>query len=345
MGENNNFYMELNCVLTSSTILQERMLSARIIHFAEHELRWECNASTLCECSVTERPFLGCRKRDFTALTSESDWHIVWCEIVQDYTRKSLTYSSDIFPALQGLAKKASPVLGNYLAGLWGSTLVYNLTWFARAGQPLLPRPQPWRAPTWSWASIAGPVLFSGNCTRRPQTFATIVDVGTTAAGEDKTGELSGAWLVIKGMCITGSFQLWRDDERKFPPCISVPVIATPSRPDLQSSSDPANTIWIRQNDMDLIAITGFDLDYAFDAPGPYHVSVGTEVLLMRVDETCEEDSYQRKRGWLVLRETNAEKKIYERIGVVRMLLISPQTAVMERWYKDSAKEMEVTIV
>jgi hypothetical protein len=335
---------ELYGVLTTLKVLQERILSPRIIHFAEQELRWECNHSSLCECSVTARHFPGFRKTKLTTLTRDL-WHTAWLKIIRDYTGKSLTHSSDIFPALQGLAKKGSPFLGNYLAGLWEDTLVYDLMWFADPGRPLLPRPQSWRAPTWSWASIAGAVRFPDDSLQRPDTFATMVSAATTAAGDDNTGELSDAWLVIKGMCMTGSFQLWQDDTSESPTCVSVPVIATPSRPDLNSIHIPNDTLWIRENDMDLVVIAAFDCDYTFDAPGPYHVPVGTKVVLMKIDETYEVDILQRTRGWLVLRETNVEKKIYERIGVLRMPLVNSKTAFMERWFKTSAKEMEVMIV
>jgi hypothetical protein len=320
------------------------MLSPRIIHFTEQELRWECNANSLCECSTTERPFDGCRKKDLTALTSDFDWHIKWHEIVQDYTQKSLTYSNDIFPALQGLAKKGSSVLGNYLAGLWESTLIYSLTWYRYqwSGTPLLPRPQSWRAPTWSWASIAGAVKFSQHEGNYSQTFATIISADTTAVGDDRTGELSDGWLVIKGMCVTGLFQFYWHNTA---PHHSTPAIGIPQLPDPSHSYDPDYGILERQNNTTMVAYYSFMLDYDTKAPGPYHVPVGTKVLLMKVDEIGEQNTSDRTRSWLVLREMDPEKKVYERIGVIKMRLFDPHVAVMESWYADLAQEMEVTLV
>jgi hypothetical protein len=113
-----------------------------------------------------------------------------WLDILQEYTQKSLTYSTDIFPTLQGLAKKGAVIVGNYVAGFCKSTLRYNLTWYLFPHESLVPRPQPWRAPTWSWTSTSGEVYLFELKGDYPQTFATIVSTGTKAAGRDTTGKL-----------------------------------------------------------------------------------------------------------------------------------------------------------
>jgi hypothetical protein len=44
--------------------------------------------------------------------------HEEWQEIVVSYSNTRLTFRKDKFPALQGLAKKITPRIGKYLAGL-----------------------------------------------------------------------------------------------------------------------------------------------------------------------------------------------------------------------------------
>ncbi|KAE8422969.1 hypothetical protein BDV36DRAFT_244395, partial [Aspergillus pseudocaelatus] len=67
-----------------------------------------------------------------------------------------MTYPSDKLPAMSGIAKEYAKVLGNaYVAGLWREFLVDELAW--------LPWEQctaasEYRAPSWSWASVDGPV-------------------------------------------------------------------------------------------------------------------------------------------------------------------------------------------
>jgi hypothetical protein len=57
-------------------------------------------------------------------------WQSRWQSFVIDYTSKALSQPQDIFPVLQGLAKRVPGVLGDYLGGLWALTLMSNLTWY-----------------------------------------------------------------------------------------------------------------------------------------------------------------------------------------------------------------------
>jgi hypothetical protein len=79
---------------------------------------------------------------------------------VREYSRLDLTHESDRLVALAGLAeainrKRKGDV---YLAGLWKNTLVWDLLWSAhgeesrRLGRAV--------APTWSWASVTGGILY-----------------------------------------------------------------------------------------------------------------------------------------------------------------------------------------
>jgi hypothetical protein len=87
--------------------LQERILSKRIIHFMEQELSWQCNMQEKCDCSVRghyDYPYMTKKSRDFPLLcmhgdTSRGEAEDCWQRIVFEFTRTSLTYLSDIFPA------------------------------------------------------------------------------------------------------------------------------------------------------------------------------------------------------------------------------------------------------
>lgn len=91
--------------------------------------------------------------------------------MIQEYTRRSLTFQHDIFPALSGLAKQMQARRGcKYYAGLREDSLATDMLW---AVQDLelyddeveisdsFPRPNKWRAPTWSWASTTGPISYA----------------------------------------------------------------------------------------------------------------------------------------------------------------------------------------
>ena len=104
----------------------------------------------------------------------------IWYKCISDYTTRFLSRSSDKLAALAGLAAKyAQPEMGRYLAGLWECDFFRGLAWdrvrssqqkdseaqsyiFAKAERTIARRalkpPTQYRAPSWSWASINGPV-------------------------------------------------------------------------------------------------------------------------------------------------------------------------------------------
>jgi hypothetical protein len=85
-----------------------------------------------------------------------------WLRIVIQYSTLHLTQRSDILPALSGIATSyAQHMPGGYLAGIWKDDLARGLLWcIGPVNRPQNPenrygrRASPYRAPTWSWASI-----------------------------------------------------------------------------------------------------------------------------------------------------------------------------------------------
>ncbi|KAE9365118.1 HET-domain-containing protein, partial [Stipitochalara longipes BDJ] len=88
-----------------------------------------------------------------------------WMMIVEDYTSRQLSYQTDKLSAISSLAKQWSGTFrkedGPYVAGLFLNKITSHLMWFAQkeAPRPVVP---PYVAPTWSWASIDGPVTYRG---------------------------------------------------------------------------------------------------------------------------------------------------------------------------------------
>jgi hypothetical protein len=313
-----------------------------MIHFTEDELHWQCGSSSWCECSATDNLPHRKSKGTLNALSTKYDWHINWQRLVQEYTSLQLSFPTDIFPAIQGLAKKCPGVLGKYYAGLWEHTIIYGLTWHLFWNDSKRPRPQKWRAPTWSWASVYGEIRFS-LCRCKPgqysYTFATIVSVVTIPVGEDAMGELSDAWLIIRGLCVVGTLQE-NPVYQEFPThTITIPHDV------IQSSSSGPICIGLTQDSVAEHGGRTVYLDYPIEEPGRYHVPDGSEVLIMKIDETCDPQEDFKVRGWLILRRVDQVKKIYERIGVIKMKASDDDSGLMEKWYEHSAKEMEVTVI
>ena len=174
-----------NPLRTRAWTLQERELSLRTINFSRGQLLWQCRTMK----GSSELPWHEMKpKHDDSQplplkLSQEEDFRPSspalqrdhWYGLVEDYSSRYLTEETDKLPALAGLAssfhKEHSP--GKYFAGLWSKHLPSALLWRTlspysgsqnQAINPLaafLPRrPQVYRAPSWSWASIDGEISY-----------------------------------------------------------------------------------------------------------------------------------------------------------------------------------------
>jgi hypothetical protein len=81
-------------------VLQETLLSPRILHFIDLEVMFECLESVECECGAADN-FTN-SKSDHRFTMGDSAWQ----NIVSRFTRTSLTFDRDTLPALSGLAQK-----------------------------------------------------------------------------------------------------------------------------------------------------------------------------------------------------------------------------------------------
>ena len=156
---------------TRAWVLQERILAPRVLHFAQSQIFWECNGSHesqgfwASEKFLAGLPFRFHRddRRQILQKMKDDDaksWLPVWGSIVQAYTRRNLTKPEDKLVALSGLAEQMSRSLKSehvgYAAGLWEENLIYQLLW-STSGESV--RSEIYRGPSWSWASLEGPIL------------------------------------------------------------------------------------------------------------------------------------------------------------------------------------------
>lgn len=212
--------------LSRGWIYQERLLASRVLHFGPHELHWECMAESVCQCRDNdddeegEAPPAISTKPEFSREHWQSlDAHqrsVSWHRLVENYTALHLTFDTDIFPALSGVAKtfqSANQQSAAYLAGLWQDSLILDLLWHAQPPssandsvpvhlQPWQQRPLVYRAPSWSWAAVKGPVEYV-NTHRGVDPFCSAVEAKVQRAGSDETGELAAGHLVLRGYALS----------------------------------------------------------------------------------------------------------------------------------------------
>jgi hypothetical protein len=233
---------------------QERLLSPRFLHFSHNELVWECMERLTCECgrlnlADSSRAWLAPKDRFHPYSLQVVDWMKrrgppVWHAVVSDYSRMALKRPEDIFPAISGLAKSVIKTTNwEYVAGLWRENIIMDLVWYT-SKPALASRCVPWRAPTFSWASIISKdnngkrntisfgyidVLrqgLEGRTDRRRTTdfYATLVEASCTPVGNDMTGRLKSGYIVLRGnlikatLCIKGPGSKWHITAIEKPP-------------------------------------------------------------------------------------------------------------------------------
>lgn len=118
--------------------------------------------------------------------TQEENAH-TWHDLISDFSRKELTRKSDKLAAVAGIATHFSDMLDSpYHAGIWKNHFLPGLTWQrSYLGHPLVRHRN--RAPSWSWASVDGPInyprVFSGQNNRN--TSRAILDADVEIVGID----------------------------------------------------------------------------------------------------------------------------------------------------------------
>jgi hypothetical protein len=210
---------------TRGWVVQERLLSPRILHFAANQLYWECLEVDASESfpGGMPRPMKG-RFKDLdprsagekdrvgTGLQSHNLLNIysVWHKIVSTYTSGNLTKGSDKMVAISALAKQVQSQLGSenrYLAGLWEKYLASQLLWEVGSNGNSPPAlPTEYRAPSWSWVSVDGhvqiPLIHQGN---EREVVLSVLAVDIITVGPDNfTGQVAYGYLRVRGRLIRG---------------------------------------------------------------------------------------------------------------------------------------------
>ena len=206
-------------------VVQELLLAPRILHLGGTQLFWECYELKACETYPEGLPpnlqhnqisraaiggllnNAGCRSGGIESgskTNTKDDLWKLWKGIVELYSTKRLTYTSDKLVALSGIAKLMEQTLDDqYCAGLWRKRLVTQLFWTGDCReQRLRPRPKPYRAPSWSWASLDGPIVQSHHSEHSfttPKELINITECKVENTVDNTTSSVTGGILRLSG--------------------------------------------------------------------------------------------------------------------------------------------------
>ncbi|EPE32882.1 heterokaryon incompatibility protein [Glarea lozoyensis ATCC 20868] len=202
-------------ILSRAWCYQERLVPRRLLSYRVAEVTWECRTTHWCECGRAESYYGTDRiiyertlmKEPLDKKKMYDYWHQ---KLLVDYTQLSLTRESDRLAAVSALAfqfQERLKVAGKddvFLAGFWRSHLLQGLAWRC-LGKPGRGRKgiaetgivtEPYLAPTWSWASIQGPINFEKLAMTKGNSFGAI-DVINMPKALGKSPEENG--LTMRG--------------------------------------------------------------------------------------------------------------------------------------------------
>jgi Heterokaryon incompatibility protein (HET) len=212
-------------------VLQERLLSPRILYFGRQQLYWECAETTLrqdgkhCDVStdalrldldfkasvIFDTAFRFSSGRPHAQIDQQSEQAEVtvrnlmqWYKVVRQYTRRNLTFHSDKLPAISGIAKVFQAKTGcAYIAGIWKEDLIAGIAWYLKQPSHEIIS---MALPSWSWARLEGEVSFRSLSTAEAKMqYSSCQLVSVThrpAGGLNPYGDIADATLKVQGRLI-----------------------------------------------------------------------------------------------------------------------------------------------
>ena len=223
-------------------VVQERLLSHRVLHIGKHQLFWRCDHHMACETFPKEIP----NAHRYTVFTTSTDLEKsqylkylkigAWFDVVEAYSKCDLTKESDRLIAMSGIARTFGDRMeilqssndAVYFAGLWRSKLIESMLWQVTDGKRADRSPcerSPtygsvgYVAPSWSWASVRGKVIYKPReeVGKRSDldcnTYTNLVDILETYTlptnSQNPYGQLQECHIKLRGMVISSDDFTW----------------------------------------------------------------------------------------------------------------------------------------
>lgn len=143
-------------------VLQERLLSRRLIYYTKEKLSWSCFTKSGDE--EGDEPKVAART-SLLPVQRESGFpaFATWRHIISDYQSCQLTFSKDRLAALSGISARLETYFScKIYAGILHCSphdAAENLLWYAR--KPALRTFKEFHSPSWSWAALNSEISLS----------------------------------------------------------------------------------------------------------------------------------------------------------------------------------------
>lgn len=354
---------EETLITTRAWCYQERLMARRCLVFGAEETTFECRVGCHCECTklVTANKF-SMRSRHKSQLMpdrlyvpllqgssphlSTEDAYQYWRDAVFLYSTKQLSVPTDRLAAFTALTRTIQAATDDeYYAGLWKADLIHQMIWLpCNSGWPFAPsfpnvNFEAYVAPTWSWASYPGGVMYGDKPPRIEEYQAKILDVSCTLTGQNRFGAVKSGYLLLHARKIRAILAFRAFDDHT-----------------LSLRSDPSKPFrnWVTEI---LVGHTRMDFrDINLDCPvraehttmrpgGIQQILQPNFDALLISGETVQDDCsgeatllWLTKTNVLVLADSNELPQSYHRLGLV---YISPDKQDELEWWALAFKQSE----
>jgi hypothetical protein len=303
------------------------LLSPRTVYFHTLEMVWDCKSKVRCECGHIEYKAEPSSYSDsFYIRPNPVDTSInlanQWENVVTRYSRLKLTQKKDKLPALSGMAAVfAQHSHNDYVAGIWAQDLSRAVFWqsLSTPGR-FWRRSSPYRAPTWSWASLdafkrddqnvetlcEAPIRFAQNELKVHRSFR-IISAKCESSTENVFGEVSNGDLVVEGAGLAPKRFLtgpWANSV-EFVPGNKQQAMSY----DLEFGGDGTS---VRKKMFSFSLDFDFETGTAGDDVSPKLVLSDLRFLII----SYKQESRVYKADCLILRPAGSNRNIFERIGM-----------------------------
>jgi hypothetical protein len=319
-------------LLARGWAFQERLLSARVLHFGPQELFWECREMVTCECNGIQgfdkdanivdysgAPPKIAHNRFANSAASRDQLHARWRSMAEEYSLRKLTVGTDRLPAFEGVAKEMQGYLGTrYLAGLWEDSFVTDLCWITGTGRSVQKRVRKrgvssWPGtPSWSWAVVNCEVHYVKDLTepnpkkRRNEMISCceVVEVQWSPGSLDAYVVLE-AWVIPGRVCIR--------DNKGFAYKAAI-LLDNVIKSGVPPTTDPQPSTLVAIDDSPDKAAP-FQSDFPLYDEGEWYIEEGEKVYCAKIAVYGKWDNSDPQ--WLVLKCVDKERDVYERIGLI----------------------------
>ncbi|KPM43820.1 hypothetical protein AK830_g2815 [Neonectria ditissima] len=284
---------------TRGWALQERYLSPRALYFGKHQLLWECRMQHRCEAFPEGIPLHCSNKTRDPLLEYQSETDRVqekgfslkvfshWNALVEEFSRCDLTQPSDKLHAFAGIAKLFEEITGDeYAAGLWKSSFALMLDWTVYDPKPRLSLD--YRAPSWSWAFVDGPVRPNG-ISAQAESLVTLVKLGIQSRTTDRMSAVLDANAVLQARVIPATIQL-----------VSMPFVTFQVDSSCFKVSVYPDTTEVELKEGHKVSYMPLKLDYRYSLDGEETPFIAC-LLLEEQEQSPERLDQYRRIGYFVL--------------------------------------------